>query len=472
MAACLSTLHSLGPKPHSFLKTVKNKTMAKTIQFDEVHSHCAGIDIGAAHIFVSPDGEEVRSFETFTAGYRQCIAYLQSKEVLSVAMEATGVYWMALYAMLEDSGIKVALVNPKETKQVKGRKTDVADCRWIQKLFSAGLLRSSFIPEGGMMELRHLVRERLDIIEMGSTYVNKMQKYLELMNIKLKQVISQIHGSSGIRIIKAILEGERDSDKLLALCDERIIKNKSEAVLKALEGSYNETWLFMLSQNMQMWEEHQKQVSILDERIGKMLEQINEQGENADKAGSAEKSGKAKRCRHHEPAIKDLHGKMVQVYGMNLSTIPGFNDYTLLRLAGETGTDMSRFPSVKHFVSWCGLSPKHHKSGKISKRVKGVACNGAGQIFKLCAQSLMVSKFNAVGSFIRKLKAKKDAGTAIKAGARKLAAAYYNALTKGTEYVDQGIKLYEEQIKHRELRALQKLAFKHNFQLLANHCAT
>ncbi|MBD0294406.1 MAG: transposase [Flavisolibacter sp.] len=175
-----------------------------------VFEHAAGIDIGAEKIFVSVDGAQVKSFETFTRDYYNCVEYLQQNGIRHVAMEATGVYWMALYALLESCGLTVYLVNPKETKQVKGRKTDVKDCQWIQKLFSAGILRHSFVPEAGYREVRQLVRERLDIIEMGSVYVNKMQKCLELMNIKLKEVISQIHGASGIKMIKAIVAGNRD----------------------------------------------------------------------------------------------------------------------------------------------------------------------------------------------------------------------------------------------------------------------
>lgn len=450
--------------------------MAKTIEFEERNANCAGIDIGSERIFVSPDGEEVRNFETFTAGYHQCVTYLQEKGIQGVAMEATGVYWMTLYTMLEEKGIKVALVNPKETKQVKGRKTDVADCRWIQKLYAAGVLRSSFIPEGLMMELRHMVRERLDIIAMGSSYVNKMQKNLELMNIKLKQVICQIHGASGIRVIKAILAGERDGAALLALCDKRIIRAKSEAMLKALEGNYTDSWLFLLGQNMRMWEAHQRELEVMDTRLENLLNQIIHATEiransSPGQRPEAAHTGKPKRCRHHEPAIDDLQGKMIQIFGVNLSTIPGFNNYTLLRLVGETGTDMSRFPTAGHFVAWCGLSPKKHDSGKMKKRVKGSPCNAAGQILKLSAQSLLLSKDSAIGQFERRLKAKKDAGVAIKAGARKLGIAYYNALSKGTEYVEQGIKLYEEQRQQRELRTLKKLANKHNFQLIANQQA-
>jgi hypothetical protein len=385
---------------------------------------------------------------------------LQLNGIKNVAMEATGIYWMALYAMLESCGLKVCLVNPKETKQVKGRKTDVKDCQWIQKLFSANILRQSFIPEQNYIEVRQLVRERLDIIEMGSTYVNKMQKCLELMNIKLKEVISQIHGASGIKMIQAIISGNRDKDYLLSLCDKRIIIKKGDLVLKALEGNYNETYLFMLEQNMHMWEKHQEHIAVIDKRIGQVLESLCTEKEPINV------ESKPKLIRHHAPKIDGLHGMLIRLYGVNLSSISGINDYTLLRLIGETGIEMSRFPTAKNFVSWCGLAPKHHSSGKMNKRVKGTSCNKTGQIFKEIAQGLMNSKYIAIGSFIRKLRAKKDSAIAIKAGARKLAIAFYNALTKGIDYVEHGIKKYEEQIKQRQKVALYKLAKKLNMELI------
>lgn len=434
--------------------------MEKVTVFETVYEHAAGIDIGAEKIFVSVDGNEVESFDTFTSGYYQCIEYLHQKGITDVAMEATGVYWVALYAMLESCGFRVCLVNPKETRQVKGRKTDVKDCQWIQKLFSANILRQSFIPEINYMEVRQLVRERLDIIEMGSTYVNKMQKCLELMNIKLKEVISQIHGASGIKIIKAIIKGHRDGQYLLSLCDKRIREKKAELVLKALEGNYNDTYLFMLEQNLHMWEIHQQQVTVIDKSIENLLQKMTKEKQ------AAELKGRPKPIRHHAPQIEGLHGMLIQLYGVSMSSISGINDYTLLRLMGETGTDMSRFPSKDHFVSWCSLSPKHHQSGRVNKRVKGTKCNKAGQIFKEIAQALLNSKHIAIGSFMRKLRARRDSPIAIKAGARKLAIAYYNALTKGIEYVEQGTKKYEEQIKQREKAALFKLAKKHNFELV------
>ena len=439
--------------------------MKKVTVFERVYEHAAGIDIGAAKVFVSIDGIEVRSFDTFTSDYYLLVEYLQEKGITHVGMEATGIYWVALYAMLESCGLKVCLVNPKETKQVKGRKTDVKDCQWLQKLFSSGLLRESFIPEVKYMEVRHLVRERLDIIEMGSTYVNKMQKCLELMNIKLKEIISQVHGASGIKMIKAIIAGNRDREYLLSLCDKRIIDKKGEAVLKAMEGNYNDTYLFLLEQNMNMWEKHQQQVAIIDNKIGQLLQQM------CESKPSMDIKSKSKRIRFHAPEIEDLHSMLIRLYGVNLSSISGINDYTLLRLLGEAGIKMDRFPTEKHFVSWCGLSPKQHRSGSMNKRVKGTRCNKSGQIFKEIAQALLNSKYIAIGSFMRKLKAKKDSAIAIKAGARKLAAAYYNALTKGIDYVEQGTKKYEEQIKQREKASLYRLAKKHNMQLIEKQSA-
>ena len=200
--------------------------MANLIKFEEIHTNVAGIDIGSREIYVSIDGETVVKFQTFTSEYLLCCKYLKEHKIVSVAMEATGVYWMSFYSILEENGIKVCLVHPREVQQVKGRKTDVKDSQWIQKLYSAGLLRESIVAEGKMKELRMLVRERMDIIQMGSTYVNKMQKYLELMNIKLRNVISQIHGASGLRIIKAILDGERNPEELLSLCEHKKTERK------------------------------------------------------------------------------------------------------------------------------------------------------------------------------------------------------------------------------------------------------
>ena len=366
--------------------------------FATVHSRAAGIDIGSEKFFVSVDGSTVVSFQTFTQDYLQGVEYLKKSGVKSVAMEATGVYWIALYEILESNGLKVCLVNPKEVKQVKGRKTDVKDCQWIQKMFSAGLLRESYIPDGKLRELRMMVRERQDIIEMGSSYVNKMQRALELMNIKLKGVIDQIHGASGIKMIEAIINGEREPEKLLNLCYITIKQKKAEDVKKALEGNYNPTWIFMLEQNLKMWRGHEEHLLAIDKKIESLLIEL-----TVDKQ-EVKSTAKPKPIRHHKPKIEGLHPKLLKLYGVNVSTLSGFTDYNLLQLVGETGYDLSKFPTAKHFVSWCQLSPRNSQSGKINRRIRIKNKSKAGQIFREAAQSLMNSKKIAVGSFMRRIR--------------------------------------------------------------------
>ncbi len=453
-----SLVHSLRPAI-SFIHS-KPKIMEKAIAFKMVNTDAAGIDIGSAKIFVSVDGFTVVNFETFTEDYQRCVWYLKKQGIKQVAMEATGVYWIALYEILEAEGIEVCLVNPKEVRQVKGRKTDVKDCQWIQKLFSAGLIRQSYIPLGKLKELRLLVREREDVIEMGSVYVNKMQKALELMNIKLKNVIAQIHGVSGLKMITAIIDGERDPKTLLALCDKRIIKNKSEAVEKALVGNYNPSYLFLLSQNKKMWELHQKHLVEIDKKIEELL------GELGKDKPVVKSEVKAKPIRHHAPAVTELHQKLLNLFGVNASTISGLTDYGLLRLVGETGNELSRFPTVKHFISWCQLSPRRSQSGKMNRVQRVRNKSKAGQVFREAAQSLMNSKNIAIGTFMRRIRAKKGGPVAIKAGARKIATAYYYILTKGIEYVEQGVKTYEAKMKANEMKLLTLLANKHNYKLV------
>ncbi len=440
--------------------------MSKVINFEQIHAHGAGIDIGSREIFVSIDGQQVVSFKTFTEDYHQCCHYLKENGITSVAMESTGVYWMSLYAILEDSGIKVCLVHPRETQQVKGRKSDVKDSQWIQRLFTAGLLRESIVAEGALKELRMLVRERADLIEMGSTYVNKMQKYLELMNIKLKNVLTQIHGASGLKVIKAIIAGERDREKLLSLCHLRIQRDKAEEVKKSLQGNYSAHYLLLLQENLRLWEEHQRSIASMEKEIERLLSHM------CDQKPEVAVPSTGNPARHHNPGIEDLHGKMVRLYGgINLTTIAGINDVTMLRLLGETGSDMSRFPTVKHFVSWLGLSPKNKQSGKMKRRVP-YKSNYAGEIFRQSAQSLLASKHNAIGAFMKRLKGRKGAPIAVKAGARKIAEAYYNALTKGMDYVEQGVLKYTEQLKQKELYALANLAKKHNYIIIENQNLT
>lgn len=430
--------------------------MANVVIFDEVHANGAGIDIGSREIYVSIDGKQVVRFKTFTADYHDCCRYLQENGISSVAMEATGVYWMSLYSILEDYGIEVCLVHPREVQQVKGRKSDVTDSQWIQKLYSAGILRESIVAKGLLKDLRSLVRDRNDIVTMGSSYVNKMQKYLEMMNIKLRNVISQIHGSSGLKIITSIVAGERDPRKLAALCHKSILDKKYEDVVKSLEGNYNPTYVALLKENFRLWEEHQLSAKNIEKEIEVLLDRLNQ---NKD----IPVVSKSKPSRNHQPDIPNLHETIIQINGgVDLTVISGINDYSSLRLLAEIGTDLSRFPTVNHFVSWLGLSPKNKQSGRMKRRVK-VKTGNAGLIFRQSAQSLLISKHNAIGAFIRRLAARKGSRIAIKAGARKLAINFYNALTKGVEYVETGAVQYLEHLRQKEIRLLGKLAVKHGF---------
>lgn len=434
--------------------------MAKVVKFSQIHSNGAGIDIGSREIFVSIDGCSAVHFDTFTSGYHSCCQYLVKHGISRVAMEATGVYWFCLYWMLEDYGIKVCLVNPREVQQVKGRKSDVQDCQWIQQLFVAGLLRESLIPQGLLKELRFLVREREELIEDGGKYVNKMQRALELMNIKLSSVISQIQGVSGLNIIRAILSGERDAETLLNLCHISIRNKKAEEVKKALEGNYNEYYLYMLDLNLNLWESYQHYVTEVEHKIEALLDKLNAPTQDIPVTTPSRPT------RHHQPEIEGLHTKMVQLHaGVDLTNIAGINDVTLLRLYAEIGSDMSRFPTVAHFCSWLGLSPAHKQSGRMKRRIKGNPSNRAGQVFRLSAQSLMESKKNAIGVFMRRLRSRKGSKIAIKAGARKIAQAYYMALTKGIDYVEQGAEKYMEQLKNKEISLLKKLAKKHSYNI-------
>jgi hypothetical protein len=295
-----------------------------------------------------------------------------------------------------------------------------------------------------------------------------MQKYLELMTIKLRNVISQTHGESGIKVIGAILSGERNADKLLQLCHTGIREKKAGEIKKALRGNYSARYLLLPAENLHLREEHQRSIRNIEKQIGELLDETGKA-----KPETVVENSPSRPARHHNPQIKDLHAKPVRQYdGVNPCSIAGINDSTVLRLSGETGSDMSRFPAVKHFVGWLGLSPKNKQSGKMKRRVKSGKGNRAGEIFRQSAQALSTGKHNATGAFIRRLKGRKGAPVAIKAGARKIAIAVYNALTRGLDYVETGAAKYREQFIQRELKALQKLAVKYNYNPVEYECAT
>jgi transposase len=249
---------------------------------EKLRANAAGIDIGAKKIFVSVEGDQVQSFDTFTEDFYLARDYLLSKGITTVAMEATGIYWIILYEILESAGMDVWLVDGRQTKQVPGRKTDVKDCQWIQQLHTYGLLNRCFVPNEQVKEIRSYNRMREDHIRTASMHVNHMQKALTEMNIRLKEVLSQIHGASGLSIIKAILDGERNSEKLLKLCHKTVRDKKGDLVLKALEGHYTEAGLFALLQAYQGYLFYQDQISECDKKVQKVMEESNRYHQDKD----------------------------------------------------------------------------------------------------------------------------------------------------------------------------------------------
>ena len=420
---------------------------------EKIRTNVAGIDIGAKKVFTAVEGQPVVSHFTFTEDFRLLRDYLLKHKVKTVAMEATGVYWVILYEVLEEAGIDVWLVDGRQTKQVPGRKTDVKDCQWIQELHSYGLLTRCLVVDTDIKELRSYLRLREDHINTSAMHINHMQKALTLMNIRLKEVLSQIHGASGMAIIEAILNGERDKNVLVSLCHLSVLKSKKELVIKALEGKYTEAGLFALKQAYDGYKFYLCQIEECDKRINIVMNRIGQSGKGQD----AKKKRKA--IRHHRPDIEKLAPNLINIFeGKDATIISGITDYTWMQLLAETGYDLARWPTEKHFTSWLGLSLGQNNSGKMRRNAKKRGRPKAGQIFRTIAQGLINSKNIAIGSFGRRLRGRKGPSIAIKAMARKVAVLYWRVMAKGLDYAEQGIKRYDEQILANKMKIFNKLA--------------
>ncbi len=429
-------------------------------KFELVHPHAAGIDIGSDKVFVSADGSSVKVFDTYTGSLEQCANELKRLGIRTVALEATGVYWIVLYDILEKIGLDVWLVNGAEVKNLPGRKSDVKDCQWIQQLHSHGLLKRCFIPEESIRELRCYTRLRDDHVQMASSHILHIQKSYTQLGIRLHQVISDTMGVSGLRILEALLEGERDAEKLALLCDARILAKKRENVIQSLKGNYKEEYIFALRQAYQCWQFYQKQIQACDVKISALLDKLNE--------GVAMPSvDHGKVIKHDQTTIIGLDKKLVTLAsGKNAIRIPGISEYTFLQLLSETGTDMERWKSVKEFVSWLKLAPQVDRSGKSKKKIYNGSIPKAGQLFKQVSQSLLQSKYNSLGEFARKLRARKGPAIAIKATARKLASQYYWVMSKGVDFVEIGIQRYKEKQLNHQIAYLHKKAKELNLSLI------
>jgi transposase len=432
---------------------------------ETIHPGYGAIDIGQEKIFVAcGETVEVRSFQTFSADLEVAAAYLKERGVRRVAMEATGVYWIPLHDLLQAKGLEVTVFNGAHARNMPGRKSDVQDCQWHAMLHSHGLLVSCFIPTEEIRQLRCFYRLREDHLSIAGAHIQHMQRALDLMNIRLHVVISQLHGVSGLRVIRAILEGERDPEVLSALCDAQILKRKREQVIKSLQGQWQDHHLFALRQALEAYEFCLQQVRDCDKQIEALLQRI-----NRDLPPQTPEAGrKIKVTRHNAPEIDNLHGQLLTMCGGRDATkLPGIGPLGFMKLIGETGTDLKKFPTEKHFSSWAGSAPGSNRSGKRAGRVRRKK-TVVGQIFREAVLSIAKSKHLALGAAYRKLRARRGAAIAVTAIARKLAVLYYRLMTKGLDYVEEGIKRYEERHRERTMRFLKKTAETYGFTLTPN----
>lgn len=411
------------------------------------------VDVGSEQMHVSIAGGSPEIFGTVTGELHRLRDWLKERGVKSVAMEATGIYWLPLYAVLEDAQLNPMMVNGRYTRNLPGRKTDMKDCQWGATLHAHGLLRGGFVPPAEIRRLQDYLRLRHDHIASAAARIQHQQKALERMNVKLHDVISSLAGVSGQKVIEAILGGERDPERLLALCDVQIQKKKADRVKASLQGTWAEEHLFALQQAVDDWKHFQRQIAACDQRIEAVLKAI-----SGPTPADRPILGEGKRTGINAPQIEGLHGLVVQLCGgKDLNVLPAHTDYSILQLVSEVGTDLSQWPTEKHFTAYLGLAPGSHQSGKRKGTTRRKR-NRAGRLFCVMARSLARSKHVALGGFYRRMAGRKGGLVANIALARKLATLFWRVMVKGLAYVEKGLADYEEQVLETKRRALQRLA--------------
>jgi len=432
-------------------------------RFEIVHHHCAGIDVGSREHWVAVDpsscADSVRSFTTFTDDLIALADWLESLKISVVAMEATGVYWIPAFEILDARGFDVYLVNSRATRQVSGRKSDVLDCQWIWQLMTHGLLSGAFRPSDEICAMRSLVRQRANKVRDQAKSINRMQKALSQMNIQLANVISDITGVTGMKIIRAILAGERNPNVLATHRDGRIKVDQS-TIARSLHGNWRVEHLHALRQEVECQDFLDQQIEACDIAIGQLLARLPTLSEDV------KAPAKVLRSPHRSSADQlMLHKALNQIMGVDLTAIPTIGVDTALVLASEIGPDLNRFPTSQHFCSWLGLAPPTRISGgkQLASKPSKVL-NRSAQALKQAASNARNDK-SFIGASHRSRLARMDASCAIKATAHQLARLIYAMLTKGQPYVEQGIEAYEAKSHDRQLRALERKARKLGYQL-------
>lgn len=426
---------------HGMMRQEKPKKRGARLEV--TNPNAAGIDVGCASHYVSVpadrDDEPVREFKSFTVDVHKMADWLQECGVDTVAMESTGVYWIPVYEILERRGFTVLLVNARHVKNVAGRKSDVLDCQWLQQLHSYGLLRGAFRPADQVCVLRALNRQRNMLLRMQARHIQHMQKALVQMNIQLANVISDVVGETGQKILRAIVAGERDPYVLAGMRNVRI-KASEEEIVQSLRGNWRDEHVFALQQALELFDIYAAKLAECDERMElQMIMQHKHDGV----------PGKARnQARRNKPKF-DLRTRLYQMCGVDLTRIDGIDVGTAMTVLAEVGVDMSKFPTVKHFAAWLGLCPGTKISGgKVLGSKTQKSANKTAQALRQAASCLKNSQ-SALGAYYRRMCAKMDKPKAITAAAHKLARLIYTMITKGEEYVDQGQAYYEERYRQR-----------------------
>ena len=432
-----------------------------------VHPNAAAIDVGATmHMAaVRPDRtpEPVRSFGTFTTDLHRLVEWFKECGVETVVMESTSVYWIPIFELLDAHGFTVLLVNARDAKHVPGRKTDVSDAQWLQRLHSYGLLRGSFRPKGQISELRAYMRQRERLLEYAASHIQHMQKALIEMNLQLHHVVADITGATGLRIIRTILAGERDP-KVLALLRDYRCHSSAETIEKALTGSYRAEHLFALEQALALYDAYHEKASACDARIEAVLKELSIGRGRC--SGTELPSPRRSRTDQANALAFDVRAALFALLGKDITKIDGLGPYLSLKLIAECGDDLSAWPSPKHFTSWLCLAPSNKISGgkMLSSRTRRSGSRAAA-LLRLAAVTVGRTD-TALGAFYRRLSARIGKAKAVTATARKIAVLFYNAVRYGMEYVDPGASFYETRYRTRVVDNLHRRAKAFGFVLM------
>jgi transposase len=434
-----------------------------------VHPDAAGIDVGSSSHFVAVpaarDAHPVQEFGAWTDDLVRMAAWLKACKIRTVAMQSTGVYWIALVEVLEQAGLEVYLVNARGTKNLPGRKSDVQECQWLMKLHTYGLLRNSFRPPEQIRSVRTVWRHRQRLVGDAGRSIQQMQKALTTMNLQLTNAISDISGVTGLTIIRAILKGERDPWTLAKLRDRRI-KASEEEVARSLEGHWREDVLFELQQVVESYDFYCKQIQKCDAQLQIFMASLPDRARASEDPGPSEKQRRkiSKRTKN-QPGF-DLHGELQRTMGVDLTRIDGIDVVTAQVILSELGSDLSAFPTEGDFASWLELVPRRNiTGGKVISQKARQSKNRVANALRMAAESLSHSH-SYLGARYRRMRGRMDGKRAVKAIAHYLAQLVYRLLTKGQEYVDRGAAYFERKQAEREVMTLQRKAAELGLQLV------